>query len=92
MSGSTRANENGTMRGTSMTSMERVDRVLPPASDEHIIFDETRMREKRFGRKKNSKSGAFDKRYRKRSRHQDNSFVGAYAAIDSYHHKSKKHL
>ena len=69
-SGSTMANNTGTIPGTSQATMEHVDRVIPPAqADEHIIFDETRMKDKRFGRKKNSKSSVLDKRYRKRSRH-----------------------
>ena len=53
------------------------------------------MRGKRFGRKKNSKSGAFEKRYRRRhsNRHAQDGILEAYVGTtDVYHHQKSKWL
>lgn len=53
------------------------------------------MRGKRFGRKKNSKSGAFDKRYKRRhsNRHAQDGIMEAYVGTtDVHHHQKSKSL
>ena len=80
-------NEHGTMPGSSLQSMDEVDRIAPPAQrDEHIIFDETRMRTKRIGRRKGSKSGAFDKRYKRHSRHINDGSLIMYGGVGEMGH------